>query len=152
MGKFLLFKSSKNNQFYWHLKAANGEIILQSEGYTTKQGAENGIDSVRRNAPYDERYERLDASNGQYYFVLKAQNGQVIGVSETYKTKQGRDNGILAVKREAPGGPIEDLTDLSEEAKTVSTTESAGGLVVLPKTGNGSGLPVRPKGGYYGDH
>ncbi len=155
ISKFKLLKSSKNNDYYWHLQAANGEIILQSEGYKTKQGAENGIESVRMNAPHDERYERLDAKSGEFYFVLKAKNGQVIGSSETYPTKQAREVGIAAVKREAPDAPVQDLTDLIEEAKTVSTTESAGGLVILPKLGhgygNGHGLPVKPKGGYYGD-
>jgi uncharacterized protein len=34
--------------YYWHLKAANGEIIAQSEGYTTKEGAERGVDAVKR--------------------------------------------------------------------------------------------------------
>ena len=34
-----------------HLKAANGEIIASSEGYTTKASAHNGIESVQKNAP-----------------------------------------------------------------------------------------------------
>ena len=34
--------------WYWHLKAANGEIIAQSEGYETEQGARKGIAAVRR--------------------------------------------------------------------------------------------------------
>ena len=50
MGKFTLFKG-KNDQYYFNLKAANGEIICQSEGYVSKQGAENGIASVKENAP-----------------------------------------------------------------------------------------------------
>ena len=39
-----------NGKFRFHLKAANGEIIAQSQAYQTKQGAENGIESVRKNA------------------------------------------------------------------------------------------------------
>ena len=50
MGKFTLFKG-KDDQYYFNLKADNGEIIAQSEGYTSKQSAENGIASVRSNAP-----------------------------------------------------------------------------------------------------
>lgn len=50
MGKFEIFKG-KNGQYYFRLKAANGEIIAFSEGYTTKQGAQNGIDAVKRTAP-----------------------------------------------------------------------------------------------------
>ena len=46
----------KDKQYYFHLKAGNGEIIAASEGYTTKQAMEKGIKSVRFNAPLA-RYE-----------------------------------------------------------------------------------------------
>lgn len=46
MGKFEIFKG-KNGNFYFHLKAANGQIIAASEGYTSKQGAQDGIASVK---------------------------------------------------------------------------------------------------------
>ncbi len=49
MAKFVVFKGS-NGQYYWHLKAPNGEIICQSEGYTSKQGALNGVDACKRYA------------------------------------------------------------------------------------------------------
>lgn len=50
-GKFVLWKSDKDDQYYFHLKAPNGQVIAESEGYTTKAAAENGIHSVKRNAP-----------------------------------------------------------------------------------------------------
>ena len=49
-GKFELYKD-KSGQFRFRLKASNGEIIAVSESYTTKSGAENGIQSVKTNAP-----------------------------------------------------------------------------------------------------
>jgi len=42
---------SDDDQFYFNLKADNNEIIATSEMYTTKQSCQNGIDSVRNNAP-----------------------------------------------------------------------------------------------------
>jgi len=42
--------NSKDGQFYFVLKAKNGKVILQSEMYKTKQGAEVGIRSVQTNA------------------------------------------------------------------------------------------------------
>jgi uncharacterized protein len=48
--EFELFKDSAN-QFRFHLKAGNGEIIATSESYKSKAGAENGIESVKTNAP-----------------------------------------------------------------------------------------------------
>jgi hypothetical protein len=35
----------------------------------------------------------------------------VVGKSETYKTKQGLENGIESVKSNAPDAPLEDSTD-----------------------------------------
>ena len=51
--KFIIKKSS-DNQFYFNLKAGNGEIIATSERYTTKSSCKNGIESVKENAPIAE--------------------------------------------------------------------------------------------------
>ena len=106
-GKFVLKKSS-NGQFYFHLQAGNGEIILRSEQYAAKAGAENGINSVKTNAPLDERYERKTAKNGQFMFNLKAANHEIIGTSETYSSEEARERGIASVKANAPGAPTDD--------------------------------------------
>jgi uncharacterized protein YegP (UPF0339 family) len=108
--KFELFQSNKNGQYYFRLKAANGEPILASEGYTTKSNCSHGIDAVKANAPDDTNYERLTARNNQYYFTLKTLNGQIIGVSEMYVSTGGRNNGIESVKKNAPIARIVDLT------------------------------------------
>ena len=105
--KFTLYTGS-DDQFYFRLSARNGEIILSSEGYTSKSGCMNGIEAVKENATDDERYERLTASNGQVYFNLLAKNGEVIGKSETYTSESGRENGIDAVKNTAPDAPVDD--------------------------------------------
>jgi uncharacterized protein YegP (UPF0339 family) len=48
--KFELYQD-RSGQFRFRLKARNGKIIAVSEGYITKSGCENGIESVRQNAP-----------------------------------------------------------------------------------------------------
>ena len=48
--KFEMY-TDKAGEFRFRLKARNGEIIATSEGYTTKAACENGIASVRKNAP-----------------------------------------------------------------------------------------------------
>lgn len=107
--RYELYKGN-DSQFYFKLKAGNGEIILHSEGYTQKSGAENGIRSVRDNSPYDSRYKRLSSRRYKPYFTLTASNGEVIGVSEEYESTQGRENGISSVKRNGPTAPVVDLT------------------------------------------
>jgi uncharacterized protein len=76
------------------LKAGNGEIILTSEAYESKQGAGKGVESVRKNAPEDKHYEQKTTKNGEPYFILKAGNGEPLGRSETYSPTSAMENGI----------------------------------------------------------
>jgi uncharacterized protein len=94
-------KAGKNNEFYFSLTAKNGQTILSSQGYSSKSGCENGIESVKKNAANDSSFERMTAKDGQHYFVLKASNAQVIGKSEMYKSKESMENGIESVKTNA---------------------------------------------------
>lgn len=107
MGKFEI-TTRKNGDFQFNLKAGNGQIILSSQGYSSKSGCENGIESVRKNAQEDQRFERLTSSNGKPYFNLKSSNGQVIGNSEMYESVASRDNGIESVKKNAPDATVEE--------------------------------------------
>jgi uncharacterized protein YegP (UPF0339 family) len=108
MAHFAL-KRTSNQQFMFNLHADNGEIILTSETYTTRQSAEGGINSAKKNAPDDSRYDRRTSAS-QFYFVLRAANNEVLGASERYKSKQGMENGISAVKKDAPAAPVRDET------------------------------------------
>ena len=107
MAKFQLKKAS-NGQFFFTLHADNGEKILTSETYKAKPGALNGIESVKKNAPDDARYERKVSKGGKPYFVVKARNNEVIGTSEEYSGESARDDGIAAVKSAAPMAPTDD--------------------------------------------
>lgn len=106
MGKFII-KKRVNGEFQFNLHAGNGQVILTSEGYTSKAACESGIASVKTNAPNDSRYDRITSASGKYYFNLKAANGLIIGTSEMYESVAGRDNGIESVKNNAPGAVVE---------------------------------------------
>ena len=106
-------KKAKDGQTYFHLKAANGQIILASEMYQAKASALNGIESVKKNAPVAERYEKLTSKNGKFYFTLKAANSQVIGNSEMYEAESSRDNGIDSVMKNAPTANTVDIAAMS---------------------------------------
>jgi len=102
-------KKAKDGEFFFHLKAGNGQVILASEMYTEKASAENGIASVKKNAPDDSRYERKYTKKGHYMFNLKAANHQIIGTSQTYKSAETRDEGIASVKANAPSAPVHEV-------------------------------------------
>ena len=108
-GKFDL-KVSASGKYMFHLKSGNGQIILNSQQYESKSAAENGIESVRKNAGDDSRYERKASKSGEPYFVLKAANGQVIGTSEMYSGNAAMENGIESVKTNGPSANIADST------------------------------------------
>ena len=105
MATFQIFQSS--GQYWYHLRADNGEIVQSGEGYTAKASCENGIRSVQANCK-PQRFESF-LNAGQYGFNHVAANGEIIGRSEKYTTAQARDHGIQVVLREAPGARVQDL-------------------------------------------
>ena len=109
MSKFEIYKD-KRGEFRFRLKAGNGQTILASEGYAAKSSCTNGIESVKKNAKDDSKFERLEAKNGSPYFNLKAGNNQVIGSSEMYSSTSAMENGVSSVKNNAPNASVDDLT------------------------------------------
>lgn len=144
-GRFEQFVG-EDDQTYFHLLAANGELILRSEGYTSAAGAKGGIASVKKNGTSDARYELLQADNGEYYFNLTATNGQVIGTSETYAAKASAQKGIAAVKRalatptsaEAPRGEVKFETLKGADGKTYFHLRAGNGEIVIQSQGYSS--------------
>jgi uncharacterized protein YegP (UPF0339 family) len=107
--KFEIEKAS-DGHFYFHLKAANGEIIFSSQQYKAKASAQVGIDSVKANASIDAHFERNTSSNNQPYFILKAANGETLGRSQMYSSTAAMEKGIESVTANAPNASVEDLT------------------------------------------
>ena len=105
MGKFVI-TVRKNGEFQFNLKASNGQVILTSEGYNTKTACLNGVESVKKNAAIEDRYEIKVAKNGKPFFNLKATNGQVIGASQMYATERTLKLGIASVAKNAPEAPV----------------------------------------------
>ena len=120
VSRFCIRKTASGYKF--DLLAANGQVILTSEVYTSRAAARKGAASVRLvapTAPLENRTEEivLPQSNpkfelyqdkaGQFRFRLKARNGKIVGVSEGYTGKAGCLNGIDSVKNNAAGAEIE---------------------------------------------
>lgn len=105
MGKFVI-TLRKNGEFQFNLKATNGQVILSSEGYTTKAACLNGVESVKKNSQVEGRFEIKVAKNGKPYFNLKASNGQVIGGSQMYASERTMKQGIASVMKNAPEAPV----------------------------------------------
>jgi uncharacterized protein len=56
------------------------------------------------------KFQLYKDKSGEFRFKLVASNGQIIAVSEGYKTKASAMNGIESVKTNAPTATLEDQT------------------------------------------
>jgi uncharacterized protein YegP (UPF0339 family) len=108
-GTFVI-EVGKTGKYRFNLRSGNHQVILSSETYDSKAGAENGIESVRKNATDDSQVVRKTAKDGSPYFVIKAKNGETIGKSEMYQSPSGMENGIKSVMANAPAAKVDDRT------------------------------------------
>ena len=114
MGKYVVKKTNTGIKF--DLKAGNGEIIANSEVYTSKSACMNGIESVKKNAPIavveDQTVDGFEACKNpkfevyvdkasEFRFRLKAKNGEIIATGEGYKAKKSCLNGIESIRKNA---------------------------------------------------
>ena len=115
MSKFVIRTVASGVKF--DLRAANGQTILTGEVYTSQAVCRKGIQSVAKNAPRAKledqtqpgwkslshpKFEMYQDKAGAYRFRLKARNGQIIAVSESYAARAGCLNGIESVRHNAP--------------------------------------------------
>ena len=119
MGKFVVRKTNTGIKF--DLKATNGQVIATSEVYNSSVACNNGIESVKKNAPVaavenqtvegfatekNPKFEIYTDKAGEFRFRLKATNGQIIAVSEGYTTLANCENGVESVKKNAPDAEV----------------------------------------------
>ena len=114
MGKFVVRTVKTGIMF--NLKAGNGETIATSEIYTTESACLKGIASVVKNAPIAAvenqtvegfqkekcpKFEVYKDKAGEFRYRLKATNGQIIAVGESYKALASCLNGVESVRKNA---------------------------------------------------
>lgn len=99
-----------NDKFMFNLKAENNQVILTSQVYEQKQSALAGITSVQVNGPDARNFERKVSTAGEPYFVLKAQNGEIIGKSQMYSSEAAAQVGIASVQTNAPSTNVATAT------------------------------------------
>lgn len=136
------------------LKAPNHEIILKINGmYDTRTEAELQIEKVRKHSACEDDYERFISKDNKPSFRLTDGCGDKLGVSETYESTQGRENGLAACMKYGPVAPVFDASDPS--IKRLLTAIAVGKNEMLDKVTLHTGkckdpVPVKPKGGYFG--
>jgi uncharacterized protein YegP (UPF0339 family) len=88
----------KSGEWYFNVVGSRGERQLLSEGYVERSSALNGILSVEENGVYTENYETQQTAEGDWIFVLRAGNNQVIAESGAYRSQADAEAGIAAAR------------------------------------------------------
>lgn len=117
------------DEYRWRLVHDNGNIIADgSEGYTSKQGARQGLESVRSHASgayivdrsdtaeapdeggSDALFELYEDEGEQWRWRLVHENGNIIADgSQGYSSKQKAQQGLASVQTNTTGAPVVEL-------------------------------------------
>ena len=100
-GKFEIEKF--DGEYSWDLKASNGQILCQADGYTSKSGVLNSIESFKKNIK-EGTFKCVKDKNNNYCYKLYTQSGRVCAVGESYTTKSSAEsaaNSVVAFYRDA---------------------------------------------------
>jgi uncharacterized protein len=109
-GKYEVFPEA--GLFKYRLKASNGEILIVSNGYTTRNGATAGIDTLKKNVETG-KFELITDKNNFSQFRLYTQNGsRQIASGEFYETMKRAESAMESVKKFAGTDKILDLEEL----------------------------------------
>ena len=123
MWKFII-RQNVEGKIDYILRAEDGRIILQSKAYSSDNACRKGIASVTKNSRTSHledhavegivkevkhpKYELYQAQDGGSYFQLKASNGQIVGISEVYKSKEECLEGIAELRKQGPAAVVDD--------------------------------------------
>ena len=94
--------ASPSADYHFNVRAKNGQVVLTSESYTTEAAAYNGAFAVQKDGQLATSYAIKENAAGGFYFTLSALNGQVIGVSQQYTTRQSAVAGIQSLQSLLP--------------------------------------------------
>jgi uncharacterized protein YegP (UPF0339 family) len=95
-GKLQIFRG-EDRQFYFRVVANNNEKLLRSQAYKTRGAAEKGLESTKANGKLPDKYRVAPAADGRFFFNLVAANGEVIGTSEPYASKENAERGVATL-------------------------------------------------------
>ena len=110
VGKYEVYPEA--GEFKYRLKANNGEILIVSSGYSTRDGAKAGIETLKKNIEVG-TYTVITEKNGFSQFRLFTPNGgRLIAAGEFYKNAAQAESAYQSVKRFSETAKIVDLDEI----------------------------------------
>ncbi len=108
-GKFEVYP--EDDQFKYRLKANNGEILVVSYGYTTRDGAHSGIETLKKNLESGVVSYITDKNNRSQWRLSTSNDSRIIALGETYPTLNGAQSAFSSAQK---FGKTENIIDLDE--------------------------------------
>ena len=137
-GKYEVYTDGTSH--YYTLKASNGEVLIESEAYATRESVLLAIEAIKRNVEVGTISVRQD-KHGLYQFVLVAKNHRTLVMSANYSTEKRATSASESFKRFAAISPVIELSDIVESSKEEYIPEGIvdkkGGKLILVTTENG---------------
>lgn len=87
-----------NGEYVFHLKASNGEVLFESNGYSTKTSAMQSLDVIKKAIEAD-AFRIMKDKVGRYQFKLFATNKALLVTGETYPNHESCLSAIDSVRR-----------------------------------------------------
>ena len=112
---------SSNGEFSWDLKATNGQILTQMEGYTSKASVLNSIEKFKQYVA-EGTFKAIKDKTGHYQYKLYTKSNRVAAVGESYSTKTAATSAANSV---VSFYKLAEVVDLEEQAKAEAKAAKA---------------------------
>ena len=136
-GKYEIFYDGK--EYFYTLKASNGELLVTSEHYTTKETVLSAIEAVKRNVEVG-TISIAEDKRGLFQFYLTAKNHRTLIMSANYPTEKRALAASESFKRFAASSPVvEEIQEVesTREEIVINTTNKKGGKIGILKEDGG---------------
>ena len=108
-GKFEVYP--EDDEFKYRLKASNGEILVVSYGYTTRDGAHAGIETLKKNLETGVVAYITDKNNRSQWRLSTPNESRIIALGETYGSVSSARSAFASTQK---FGKTERIIDLDE--------------------------------------
>lgn len=114
-GKFEVFP--EDDQFKYRLKANNGEILVVSYGYSTRDGAHAGIDTLKKNIEGG-IVSYITDKNGRSQWRLSTPNdARIVAMGESYSSLGNAQSAFASTQKFSKSETIIDLDEIPDTEK-----------------------------------
>ena len=110
LGKYEVYEEETG--FKYRLKANNGEILIVSNSYTTKEGAHKGITTLQEWVEEGKLSFYTDKNDYSQWRLFTANGNRMIACGEFYSSKASAENSFESVKRFYKTEKVVDLEEI----------------------------------------